>query len=415
VERDVVVQSRSQLWFLLAEAAQLEHMIMCQYLFASFSLRDAGEFAGEQADAVARWRAEISDIAIQEMLHLALVANLMSATGASPTFTRPNFPHTSGYFPGCFQFRLLPFCEQALTHFIYQERPEGLDLADAEVCPPPRVPAPEPVRETEEFPRPQEFETIGHLYRGLEEGLAHLARTLGEAELFCGSPRAQATSEMLNWPQIIPVTDLASAHRAVGEIIEQGEGARGDWRQAHYGRFLRMRDELTALRKTDPAFQPANPVLAVYERQPYDVKEPQPIVTDPRARETAELCNLGYAALEHLLTRFFAHTDETDKQLATLANAAFALMSDVIEPIGRALTTISAGPGFPGQTAGPAFEMYYPMRPGSPWRHAAWTVLRERIAHLRERCEQNRPGLDAIAAAAERLAEIGDQLAAAHS
>jgi hypothetical protein len=412
VERDVVVQSRSQLWFLLAEAAQLEHMIMCQYLFASFSLRDAGEFTGEQADAVARWQAELTDIAIQEMLHLSLVANLMSATGAAPTFSRPNFPHVSGYFPGCFQFRLLPFGEQALTHFIYQERPEGLDLADADVCPPPTVPAPEPVRETEEFPRPQEFETIGCLYRGVEEGLAHLTARLGESELFCGSPRAQVTPELLNWQQVVPVTDLASARRAIEEIIEQGEGARGEWSRAHYGRFVRMQTELAMLRKADPAFQPTRPVLAVYERQPYDVRQPQPIVTDPRARETAELCNLGYAVLEHLLTRFFTHTDETDAQLATLANAAFALMSGVIEPIGRALTAIPAGPGYPGQTAGPAFEMYYPMRPGSPWRHAAWTVLRERIAHLRDRCEQNLPGLEAIATAAMRLAEISDQLAA---
>jgi hypothetical protein len=406
------VQSRSQLWFLLAEAAQLEHMIMCQYLFASFSLRDADEFTGAQADAVARWRKELGDIAVQEMLHLALVANLMSATGAAPTFTRPNFPHVSGYFPGCFQFRLLPFGEQSLTHFSYQERPEGLYLTDAEVCPAPLSPPPEPVREAEEFPRPQEFETIGCLYRGIEEGLDHLSARLGERELFCGSPRAQVTPELLNWPQVVPVTDLASAHRAIDEIIEQGEGARGEWSSAHYGRFLRMHTELTELRRADPAFQPARPVLAVYERQPYDVRQPQPIVTDPRARETAELCNLGYAALEHLLTRFFTHTDESDEQLATLAGAAVALMSGVIEPIGRALTSIPAGPGYPGQTAGPAFEMYYPMRPGSPWRHAAWTVLRERIAHLRDRCEQNRPGLEAIAVAALRLAEITDQLAA---
>ena len=408
----MVVQSRGQLWFLLAEAAQLEHMIMCQYLFAGYSLRDAGEFTGEQADAVKRWRGELQDIAIQEMLHLALVANLMSATGAAPTFTRPNFPHTSGYFPGCFQFRLLPFGEQALIHFLYQERPEGLDLSDADVCAHPAAPVPEPVSESEEFPRPQEFATIGQLYRGIELGLDRLTGVLGEPVLFCGSPRAQVTPELLNWPQVVPVTGLASARKAIDEIIEQGEGARGEWREAHYGRFLRMHDELTALRRADPAFQPARPVLAVYERQPYDVRQPQPIVTDPRARETAELCNLGYAALEHLLTRFFTHTDETDQQLAVLANTAFRLMSDVIEPIGRALTAIPAGPGYPGQTAGPAFEMYYPMRPGSPWRHAAWTVLGERVAHLRERCEQNRPGLDAIADAAERLTEISAQLTA---
>jgi hypothetical protein len=32
-EPKIVVEHREDLWWLLAEAAQLEHMIMCQYLF----------------------------------------------------------------------------------------------------------------------------------------------------------------------------------------------------------------------------------------------------------------------------------------------------------------------------------------------------------------------------------------------
>ena len=40
-EPRVVVSHREHLWWLLAEAAQLEHMIMCQYLYAEFSLKDA--------------------------------------------------------------------------------------------------------------------------------------------------------------------------------------------------------------------------------------------------------------------------------------------------------------------------------------------------------------------------------------
>ena len=43
--------------------------------------------------------------------------------------------------------------------------------------------------------------------------------------MFVGSPRAQATPELLHWPQLIAVTDLASAQAAVEEISEQGEGA----------------------------------------------------------------------------------------------------------------------------------------------------------------------------------------------
>ena len=38
-ETKLVVESREQLWSLLIEAVQIEHMIMCQYLYACFSLR----------------------------------------------------------------------------------------------------------------------------------------------------------------------------------------------------------------------------------------------------------------------------------------------------------------------------------------------------------------------------------------
>jgi Mn-containing catalase len=98
----VVVAHREQLWWLLAEAAQLEHMIMCQYLYAEFSLKDGsgdGLTAG-QAEAVGRWRTTLHQIAVEEMLHLALVSNLMTAIGAAPVFGRPNFPAAVGVFPG---------------------------------------------------------------------------------------------------------------------------------------------------------------------------------------------------------------------------------------------------------------------------------------------------------------------------
>ena len=38
-ETRLVVEHREQLWSLLVEAAQIEHMIMCQYLYACFSLK----------------------------------------------------------------------------------------------------------------------------------------------------------------------------------------------------------------------------------------------------------------------------------------------------------------------------------------------------------------------------------------
>jgi hypothetical protein len=45
-----------------------------------------------------RWRKTLRGIAVEEMLHLALVSNLMAAIGAAPVFGRPNFPQRSRYF-----------------------------------------------------------------------------------------------------------------------------------------------------------------------------------------------------------------------------------------------------------------------------------------------------------------------------
>src|SRR5260370_34425842 len=133
-ETKLVVEHREHLWNLLLQASQVEHLIMCQYLYASFSLKtgpDEGLTAG-QADAVARWHTVLTGIAVEEMLHLALVANVMSAIGAAPNLTRPNFPRPSEYLPAEVQFALLPFGDAALTHFLYLDRPEAMDRDDAE-------------------------------------------------------------------------------------------------------------------------------------------------------------------------------------------------------------------------------------------------------------------------------------------
>jgi len=388
-EPRVVVAHREHLWWLLAEALQLEHMIMCQYLFAEFSLKDgvADGLTPEQADAVDRWRKKLRGIAIEEMLHIALVANLMSAIGAAPGLGRPNFPQRSGYFPADVQLDLLPFGERALDHFLFLERPEGMDRPDAAefvATAPPR----DPVDEHETLPRGQEFMTVGHLYRGIADGLRALSSRLGERALFVGSPRAQATPELFHWPQLVAVTHLDSSLAAVEEIIEQGEGAQGDWQEAHYGRFLSIRQEFDTLRHADPTFEPARPVLAAFLRQPFDIPAPRPVITDLHARPVAELAGLAYELTLQVLLRFFTHTDETDTQLGTLVQAALALMSKVLRRLGTELTTLPVGPDHPGRAAGFAFEMYYVMGNMTPHREPAWALLAERARILAQRCRQ---------------------------
>jgi hypothetical protein len=86
----------------------------------------------EELAAVTRWRRQVSHVATQEMLHLALVQNMLSAIGAAPHFAPPNLPAPVSHYPAGVQLALLPFGEQALRHFMFLERLEGMDLADAD-------------------------------------------------------------------------------------------------------------------------------------------------------------------------------------------------------------------------------------------------------------------------------------------
>jgi len=256
---------------------------------------------------------------------------------------------------------------------------------------------------------------VGHLYRGIAHGLSHLVDRFGERAVFVGAPRAQARPELFRWPQLIAVTDLESAQAAIEEIIDQGEGARGDWHEAHYGRFLDMWTELRELTADDPSFEPARAVKAAFVRQPYDVVEPQMLVTDPAARAVAELFNVAYEALLQVLTRFFTHTDETDAQLEVLVGSAFALMTDVMRPLGSSLTEMPVGEQHPGRTTGPCFEMYYPMGNFVPWRDSAWAVLTERVTVLADRCDLVQASIDAprsMAEVAQSARAIANRLAA---
>jgi CDGSH-type Zn-finger protein/truncated hemoglobin YjbI len=415
-ETPLVIEHREALYYMLCEAAELEHGIMCQYLYAAFSLKQSEDegLSAEEAEAVRNWRERISHVATQEMLHLSLVQNLLSAIGGAPHLSRPNFPHPAAHYPAGVHLALLPFGEPALQHFMFLERPEGMDLDDAEGMAAYGRAAPA-MTEGEIVPRSQDFKTVGHLYRSIEAGFAHLASKFGERRLFVGPPRAQATQQYFGWPELVAVTDTASAQKAIDEILEQGEGPRGHWRDAHFGQFVKIMDEYTQLREANPAFQPARPVVTVNVR-PSEHDTGVPLVTDPLTRQVMDLFNVSYEVLLLMLQRFFAHTEETDAQLKALADATVALMFGAIKPIGDLVTTLPAGPDYPARTAGPSFELFYESDTILPHREAAWILLTERIRQAAEYCEPGSPCApevaDALAAVRSRLAEIARSLEA---
>lgn len=390
-ERPIVIEHREALIYTLGKAAELEHLVMCQYLYAAFSLKTA-EAEGVPAEllpTVQRWRKELLAIGEQEMLHLALVQNLLAAVGAAPRLARPNLPLPPRAYPAGVQIALLPFGEAALRHFAFLERPEGMDMTDADGFAALAKAAELSHDETDEIgPHLQDFDTIGHLYRSIEAGLAGLARRLGEERLFIGPPKAQATVEHFRWEELVAVRDLASAHAAIDTIVEQGEGARGDWQDAHFGRLIRMLDEYMELRGADPSFEPAREVDVAHVRAPSSGVEVT-VIEEPFTARCMDLLNATYEVLLQLLSRYFANSGETPEQLATLADVSVGLMYATVKPLGGLVTRLPIGPEHPGRTAGPAFELFYDVDYLLPHREAAWTLMEERlreIAELAMRC-----------------------------
>jgi Ferritin-like len=174
---------------------------MCEYLFAQFTLKRSADegLSADQLAKVAAWERVLIDVIKQEMLHLALTTNLLTAIGAAPHLHRPNFPILSRWYPPGVQLALVPFGERALRHFIYLERPEGMDLADAEGFA--AVGQAQPLTTAEELMAvPEDYQTVGHLYRGIEHGLERLVQRHGERGVFIGPPEAQATTRCSSGP-----------------------------------------------------------------------------------------------------------------------------------------------------------------------------------------------------------------------
>jgi hypothetical protein len=414
------LEHREALIYTLGKAAELEHLIMLQYLFAAFSLKQTVRegLTAETLDAVQRWRATLLSIGGQEMLHLALVQNLLTAVGAAPRLARPNFPMPAYSYPAGVRIELLPFGEAALRHFAFLERPEGMDVEDGEGFEAIEQAVALPHDEDDEIvPHLQEFDTIGQLYRSIQVGLEHMAERLGPDRLFIGPANAQATERHFRWEELVAVTDPASARRAIDTIVEQGEGARGEWREAHFGRLLEILDEYLAIKQMDPGFEPARPVVAANVR-PQATGVAVPLITDPGTARCMDLLNVVYEVLLQLLSRYFAHTDESEEQLGVLADVSVGLMYAAIKPLGSVVTTQPVGFDMPGATAGPGFELFYQVDYLLPHREAAWILMEERLrdaAAFAVRCGRAcTPALmEPLAKVARALERYADQLRAA--
>lgn len=297
----------------LYTAMQLEHATIPTYLTTLYSIHP-----NTNHDAVQVIRV----VAVEEMLHLTLAANIMNAIGGKVDLTQPGFlPSFPTFLPDGetdFQVSLQKFSKEALQTFLSIERPaesrdpdlvetdHGLvkrEENDARLIPTHKI--------DDEY---LHFYSIGEFYKAIEEGLEHLCDELGEENVFCGDRSKQVTSEYYysGGGELIPVYDLASAKEAIELISEQGEGYEGEILDfeseiSHYYRF----DQLVKGRyylPGDKAHEPTGDPIQVDWDAVYPIRKNLKVADLPEGSEVraaAERFNEEYNAYLADLTRSF--------------------------------------------------------------------------------------------------------------
>jgi hypothetical protein len=103
--------------YLLRRAAQIEHALMVQYLFAAYSVREQLPLGG--GATTDDWYENLLQIAKEEMGHLLIVQNLLRLIGGPLCFDREEFPVASDLYP--FPFQLERVTKDSLAKYVFTE------------------------------------------------------------------------------------------------------------------------------------------------------------------------------------------------------------------------------------------------------------------------------------------------------
>jgi CDGSH-type Zn-finger protein/uncharacterized Fe-S cluster protein YjdI len=402
---DIARPTREELVGRLYEAAELEHNLMCTYLYAAFSLKDAEDgLEAAEAAATARWRRTILDVAIEEMGHLCAVWNITAALGAAPRFGRGNFPLDPGYLPAGVVVKLAPFNEAVLQHFIYLERPKGSTEPDGAGFEPPvsYLRGSAAARLT---PMAVDYDTVGDFYTSLGESVTRFVERVGEKTAFCGDPGLQLSTAEVNLGGAKPVICSKTALAAFDAIVRQGEGAPADSEGSHYQKFSAIRSELAALKQKNPHFQPAFPaaVNPVLRRPPRP--EGRVWIENEDAAQCVDLANAAYA----LMCRLIAYSYLVPRP-APVKGAAIDLgigLMAAMTLLSERAVRLPAGPSNPDCHAGVSFVALRDSAPFAPGA-AAQRFFIERFDELAKGCAT----LDTQSARTTRAGRLLNDLAA---
>ena len=369
--------SRSDLLSLLSEACELEHGLLCSYLFTAFTLKQdlsEGGFTWQQQQQMRLWAAQIYAVASEEMLHLAQVWNLLAAIGGTPYYYRPAFPVSSRYYRLHLPLSLQPFGSDALkrfmmyelpTHMNPEEKARDLGLAAGTVTLPGL--------------------TVGQLYELVRSGF----HAIPAKQLFVGDHLRQVGADFIDFPGIVRVKDPKTADQAIAMIMEQGEGTTADHDNCHFGMFRKvLRDYDAEKQRCTDAREAFEPVRRVAENPlPRERGGRMPkgstLIEHPYTQVVSEYFDELYELTMRMLQFVFSSCTDCGPESQRFAKTAIVIMTTVIKPLGEALTLLpmrEMGADCAGPSFGMSRHVALSVDPG-----IATLVVRERLEELCEK------------------------------
>lgn len=350
----------------LIAAMKIEHATIPPYMTALYSIKPGTNLEAFHI---------IRGIAVEEMLHLTLVANVYNAVGGTfepnTALLAPDFiPKYPSYLPtGSIDFKvgLGKFSQETVETFRKIERSQHVKEGEPLVA----------SRSLEEYlfdvigyQPTKSFYTIGLFYAEIIRGLFALDEEYkhkGE-NLFCGDPKRQITPTHYynGGGDIIPVADIDSAIRALTVIQEQGEGSTNDRifdaerELAHDYRFQQIlleqyyvidKDKPT---KSDRPNQPTGKRFIVDWNSVYPIKENAALSDYPDGSEVRQAALDFQSAYNEFLTKIQYSFDGHPEHLILAVGGMFRLKEQVNTLMRNPI------PGTPGVNAAPIFRLDQP-------------------------------------------------------
>jgi hypothetical protein len=375
--RDILIE-------LLHVAAEVEHDLMVQYLYAAYSV--GGEQAQRHPDFARDCRDTMLTAAREEMGHLLTVQNLLLLVGGPVSFERHHHPWSADLEP--FEFRLERLSFSSLACYLHAEGPSDFDR--------------EGLRD---FIGPEEKRRlkpgVGLLYKTLIEIVEDKTRipdsifdpasypyqaTWDEFARGYGPRNAkpyalgrEVSAEEGDRGRVI-VTAMATRSQVLAvlrDIAGQGEGDVQIEEPSHFDRFRKLFLRFLTIRKEDKEWSPSQPVATnPYAGESGYTPANMTAIPSKTAHEWAELFNLRYRMLLSLLTRLFA-VPRDDSSLggggrAQILSRLFAEMYNM-KAVAGILVRLPLDEKKPdGDLAGPPFQMPYtvgqPLSKANFWR-----------------------------------------------